>query len=34
MHPDGTKRAELLGKCYHSDSFDTLFNALASKQIP
>ena len=34
MHPDGTKRAELLEKCYRSDSFDTLFNALANKQIP
>ncbi len=34
MHPDGSKRAELLGKCYRSDSFDTLFNALANKQIP
>ena len=34
MHPDGSKRAELLGKCYRSDSFDTLFNSLANKQVP
>jgi hypothetical protein len=34
MHPDGNKRAELLQKCYRSNSFDTLFNALAIKQIP